>query len=227
MADAANHLARAKDYIGRGEEFYRKAAEEIIAAQGSDPSLGYGRIAKTIGKGETWVGDLVRWHTNPRGRETPFGGEAHNERSDKSKAKRILRDAPPQQIAEQILSDPQVRDNVSRALDHHYEERAAASTKRSHEREVERKGGEQAHAEYEDRQRVAELVSVVRGAASALRFAAGQAKALKLDQDESGGSEELRTSLEEIIGFASMLREFLGGREITDEDIALLIGGGQ
>ena len=65
----------------------------------------------------------------------------------------------------------------------------------------------------------------MRGAASGLRFAAGQAKGLELDDDDSGASEELLSLLDEIAGFGSMLREFLGGKTITDEDLAALIEG--
>lgn len=153
-------------------------------------------------------------------------GERARTESQKSSvrhARTVLRNAPPEEIAE-LLDTPEIRTKVNRALDTHYTDQARKTTARVRAKDVERKGGEDEHAAYEERQRVAELVSVVRGAASALRFAAGQARALRLDEDDSGGADELRASLEEILGFAEMLREFLAGREITDEDIVALIG---
>lgn len=227
MTDATVHLAKAKEYIGRGEDYYRRAAEEIVAAMKEDPTLGYRQIAKTLGKGTTWVGDIVRWHTNGRAHDgfqpTPFAGKEEWETRKVREAQNLLRDANPEQLAE-LLGTQEVRVNLSKALDTHYAEESKTIAKREHEEEVARVGGEEELEAAKRRRRIADVVSVLRGVITGLRFAAAEAKALGLDQDSCGAEEELRSSLEEILGFVSLLREFFGGREITDEDIAALIG---
>jgi hypothetical protein len=201
---------------------------EIVAALNADPTLGYHQIAKQMGKGRTWVGDLVRWNTSGRGHDkfqpTPFVGREEGGTRNLRGAKKLLREAPPEQIAE-MLDSPEIRANVSKALDSHYRERAAAASEKRRERRVEDRGGEEAHAEHEHRQRLAELVNVMRGAVSALRFAASQAKGLDLEADDTGAADELAELVEEIVGFGGMLKEYLDGRSITDDDIAELIGG--
>lgn len=222
-----DHLALAREYIGKGEAFYRKAAEEIVAAMDEDPTLTHREIAKRINRDRTWVTKLVAWVTNgdQDHTPTPFTSAAATESRERSTTRKFVREATPRQIAE-LLDTPQARAKVTKALDTHYARQAKESAKRERDSEIERKGGEREHAAYTKRQRVAELVSVVRGAASGLRFAAAQAKALRLDEDEIG-AEELQALVEEIIGFAEMLRDFLDGHEITDEDIAALIGDGR
>ena len=53
---AQQHLAKAKDYVARGEEFYRKAAEEIARGAGSrsDALEPGSRSDEQLGKGDTW-----------------------------------------------------------------------------------------------------------------------------------------------------------------------------
>lgn len=107
MADRnIDHLARAKDYIARGEDFYRKAAEEIVAALDADPTLGYGRIGKAIGRDESWARRLVQWSTNPSpAASTPFGGADERHRKDASAAKKVAREQP-EAIAAAITEAP-------------------------------------------------------------------------------------------------------------------------
>lgn len=112
--NAELHLAKAQDYVARGEEFYRKAATEIVAAMDADPSLSSRQVAELLGKGKTWVNDLVTWHTSGREADTPYSG--HTERNEKSAARRALRDSTPEQVAE-ILEDPEIRRNVAKAQD--------------------------------------------------------------------------------------------------------------
>src|SRR5262245_19019254 len=102
-AGAEQHLARAQDYLARGEAYYRRAAEEIVAAQKADPTLGQREIAERFGRSRSWVGDLVRWHTSGHARGTPFA-EVTRASSDRSATKRVLRDAPVEQV-EAIVAD--------------------------------------------------------------------------------------------------------------------------
>lgn len=59
-----DHLARARDYLARGEEFYARAADEIIAAREADPTLGYREIGKRLARSEYWARELVKWRTS-------------------------------------------------------------------------------------------------------------------------------------------------------------------
>jgi hypothetical protein len=215
---AVIHLAKAKDYVAKGEEFYRKAAKEIAAAQEADPQLSKREIGEWFERGEDWVREIVRWGTNPEDtRETPFGLKAdptQRERNARATAKKP-------EGAAAIVADPEARRAIGRALDEHYTKQASEATSRHREREIERKGGEDEYAEHEERQRLAEIVNVARGATSGWRFVAGQVKSVELDP---GTADELKELAESTEGFVSMIRSLLRGAEITDEDIAELIG---
>lgn len=222
---AEQHLAKAKDYVARGEEFYRKAAEEIVAALQADATLSQREVGEWFGRTQQWVSDIVRWSTSHKGTRsglenasTPYAEEPGA--ASKRHAKLIAKKEP-----EALIEDPETRASLTRALDEHYTKQADTLRENKREREVERKGGEDEHAEYERRQRVGEVVSVARGAASALKFVAGQVKPLGIAEDDSGVSGELAEIVDEISGFVSLLRSYLGGGEITDEQIAALIGG--
>lgn len=69
---AQRHLDKAAGYVAKGEGWYRKAAEEIIAAQQSDPALSNREIGKFFGKGDRWVRVLVRWSTTASSDDAPL-----------------------------------------------------------------------------------------------------------------------------------------------------------
>jgi hypothetical protein len=217
---AETHLAKARDYYTKGEEFYRKAAEEINAAQEADPTLTNREIGKWFDKSDDWVRTLVLAFTSsdPDRQATPFGGTVQAERRDRSAAKKVARDAP-----ETLIADPETRQSLGRALDEHYTEQAKQSASRKRDKEVERKGGEGEFADHQHRQQIAEVINVARGATSGWRFVAGQVRTLNLD---SGATEELASLADETEGFVSMLRSLLRGEEITDDALAELIGEG-
>ncbi|MDH4159263.1 MAG: hypothetical protein OEV62_03325 [Actinomycetota bacterium] len=56
---AEQHLAKAKDYIAKGDEFYRKSKPEIDAAvaKGANTS----EIARYLSRSRTWVVDVLAW----------------------------------------------------------------------------------------------------------------------------------------------------------------------
>lgn len=58
-----DHLAKAKDYIAKGDNFYAKAADEIIAWLDEDAGRTHGQAAEKLGKTHSWVGKLVRART--------------------------------------------------------------------------------------------------------------------------------------------------------------------
>lgn len=115
---AEQHLAKARDYVARGEEFYRKAAEEIIAARNEGATVE--ECAESIDRSKTWVLDTLKWYlrngqSTRGGREnapTPYAEQAGA--VAQRHARSVLRQAPAEQIAE-MLSDPAVRAKVSKA----------------------------------------------------------------------------------------------------------------
>lgn len=113
---AEQHLAKAKDYVARGEEFYRKAAEEIEAAL----SLGATWVdaGDAIGHSDEWCKKIVAWSKIPANDNKstmpfsePQGAVAQRH------ARSVLRDMPAKQIADTYLADPKVRLKVRQALD--------------------------------------------------------------------------------------------------------------
>lgn len=108
-----DHLARAKDYIAKGEDYYRKAAGEIVAAMRDDPALSQREIGAQVGKSRDWVGRLVRWHTNGDRDHAPFAAPGQQESRDRSSTRKVLRD--PGQRREVIESlEPEERAEVAR-----------------------------------------------------------------------------------------------------------------
>lgn len=114
---AEQHLAKAEKFIGQGDEFYRKAAEEIVAARAADPTLSFREIGDRFGKGSDWAERLVTWVSNGD-RDRPFGGEIRDERRHRSVTRKVLRENPEivaEEIAAAIAENPEVARAVVRS----------------------------------------------------------------------------------------------------------------
>jgi hypothetical protein len=98
------HLAKAREYIGKGEQFYRQAAEEIMAARGE--GWPWPAIGEALGREKSWAERLVAWSTDRSARAavSPFGGESENRRKATAHARTVLRESSPEQI-KQVLAD--------------------------------------------------------------------------------------------------------------------------
>lgn len=106
--EAARHVDKAVGYIERGEGFYRKAAEEIVAAQKADPTLSNREIGEHFERSATWVRDLVRWITTSQSTApTPYSGQA--DAVNLRKTKQMLREAPMEQVEQIVSSLPKSR----------------------------------------------------------------------------------------------------------------------
>lgn len=202
-----DHLARAKEYIGRGEEFYRKAAAEIIAAQAQDHSLSNAAIGLAIGKSEFWVRKIVQWSTTaiPGSDDLPFGGETKRESVDRSATRKTLRDSTPEQIAE-ILSEPRVRANVAKAQD------IAYSKVERESREKQRESvGEETSERLDAQQRLhdaeAEIFKARRGLIETLRIL----NEVGADTVPDSWREEFLRTLDDIAAKIEVGRAFLSG----------------
>lgn len=100
-------LVVARDYIARGEDYYRKAAEEIVAAMKEDPTLSFAAVGKALGKGKDYARRLVLSYTS----DSPESGGIDWERGShatvaerQAAAQKVFSDAPLEQV-EQIARD--------------------------------------------------------------------------------------------------------------------------
>src|SRR5215471_14242759 len=71
---AEKHLTKAETHLARGNEFYAKAADEIIAAKAADTSLSNKEIGRWFGYSGDWARNLVAWRTSGDDRPTPRSG---------------------------------------------------------------------------------------------------------------------------------------------------------
>jgi hypothetical protein len=113
---ASTHCRKAKEYVGRGEEYYRKAAAEMRAAK--DAGATWTEIADAIGRSDRWCERIVAWAESPGNTATDTSPWSEDTpRRQRDMARQVLREAPVEQI-EQIMSDlpPERRAAVSRAL---------------------------------------------------------------------------------------------------------------
>lgn len=99
MNDAAKeHLVRAKDYIAKGDGFYRQAKVEIDAAHASGASAA--SIGRYLTMSDTWVKDVLKWD----GRGTLYGKDT--ERRQLDAAKQVLRESSEQEIQTLVAGLP-------------------------------------------------------------------------------------------------------------------------
>lgn len=119
--EAERHLTKAEGYLAKGEDWYRKAAEEIIAAQTADPTVSNREIGERFGRSATWVRELVRWSTTSpsSAQPTPYSGQA--DAINLRKTKQMLREAPLEQVEQIVGSLPKERQQaIAAAAGHGY-----------------------------------------------------------------------------------------------------------
>src|SRR5262245_66212021 len=88
----------------------RKSADEILAAQKADPSLGQREIGKRFGHSQAWVRDILKWaaaeHSSTR--SSPFAREPGIAGEDRAAFRKMLREAPLEEI-ERMLHELEPR----------------------------------------------------------------------------------------------------------------------
>jgi len=95
---AAKHLAKAEGYLDKGDGWYRKAGEEILAAREAGAS--YAECGDRLGRSKSWCEKIAAWAkvpANGASAPTPFA-EPGRDNPDLRGAKRILREAPLEQV---------------------------------------------------------------------------------------------------------------------------------
>lgn len=110
--EAERHLAKAEDYLGKGDGWYRKAALEIVAAQKADTTLSNREIGERFGRSKDWVRQLVTWVTTgePGSTSPSWNRGSHSTVAEiEAGAKRLLRDAPMEQVERLVADLPKER----------------------------------------------------------------------------------------------------------------------
>jgi hypothetical protein len=100
---AERHLTKAETYLGKGEAWYRKAGAEIAAAK--EAGATWTEIGDRLDRSKSWCQKVIAWAESPANAgsvPTPFT-EPGREPTDVRGAKRVLREAPLEQV-EQIIS---------------------------------------------------------------------------------------------------------------------------
>jgi hypothetical protein len=85
-ARAKKHLAKAKDYLAKGDQFYRKAKPEIDAALNEGASLR--EVSRFLDRSKDWVADVRDWD----GVGTLYAKDTERRQTDQ--AKQVLRSTP-------------------------------------------------------------------------------------------------------------------------------------
>jgi hypothetical protein len=228
-AQAEKHLGRAEGFLARGDEFYAKAADEIIAAREADPSLTYDEISERFGKGLSWLKKIVAWRTSGEG-PTPFA-EPDREHRDVRGARRVLGDAPIEQveamiealpaervakiaqaalskpdIARTIANDPDATAAVTRASGRVWEEAAAANRRASRPK----KGSVRGVIGF-----LVEVLGGLNGAKRQLNDSYSAARDHELDDEQREAIEE---GLAEITTIVDWFRSYLASGDQSFED---------
>jgi len=94
------HVTKARDYLAKGDGYYAKAADEIIAARRD--GLTFRAIADRVGRSHRACEQLVKWRESGLG-PTPFA-EPHRENREVRRARDMLRRSTPEQIHD-VLRD--------------------------------------------------------------------------------------------------------------------------
>lgn len=106
---AERHIDKAAGYIEKGEGYYARAADEIVAAQAADTTVSNREIGERFGRSKDWVRQLVLWRTtgDSSRQPTPFSGQA--DAINLRKTRQMLREAPLEQVERMVAALPRAR----------------------------------------------------------------------------------------------------------------------
>lgn len=157
--EAKRHLDVAAGYIEKGDKYYARAADEIIAAMQADPTLSYAAVSEQFGKAKDYARRLVLWRTSDapeRGEPVDWGRGSHGTKEEiQAGAEKLLAEAPleivermveklPAErvarltqaglakpgVVREMAKDPEAAATVIRASGEVHEERVASIKKR-------------------------------------------------------------------------------------------------
>lgn len=216
--DAEKHLSNAARYLAQGDQFYRKAKPEILAAQRKGANTS--EIARYLARSRTWVMDVLAWD----GSGTLYGKDT--ERRGTDQAKQTLRESTPEQVAEIVASLPaDAVAKVSKAVSQHYGERHEKARKESDEKLREDLGDHVADGLIEE-QRLRDAESKAFDARRSLRDMLALLNAADLDAMPDSWREDFLKTLDDLSQRVEIAKSLLTGT--LDEDIeAFLAEAGQ
>ena len=222
--EAKQHLAKAKEYADRGEQFYRMAAEQMIAARQAEP-LTWKQIAEVIGRSASWCSRVVSWHEEYPDSDSlvpvpkTFYTQEKGESDKRQRAQSVLRDAPAEQIAD-MLSDPNLRAKVSRATEIAHEQ--IMSKSRQEQRQA---IGEENADQLDQQQQLHEAEAALFKARRAVIDVLRALNDAHLEALPDSWREELLKTLDDIAAKVELGRSFVTG--IRDDDLDQLLAGSE
>jgi hypothetical protein len=204
-------------------------AEAMAAA--ADAGATQREIAKAAGfRNHQPVADAIkivaRYPSQPRppyseayDNVTGFDRDAAQDRTDRARTKRTLAKSDPEQIAEQILNDPEIRLNVGKALDLHYKEREQKAKQR--EREV---LGDETVDDLELKQRLTDAEMLLIKARGNLRGFVKDMTAIGDDVPDAWRTSCLDW-IADLEGHLGMSKALLEGGTLSEDDLQALLKG--
>ncbi len=202
------HLIKARELVARGDEFYARAADELIAAGVGNPGgTSYREAAEAVGKSETWCKDIVRLRTNGQDLTSPWSHDTP--RRTRDAAKQVLRSNP----AVVTELDPGEQREVARKLDE-------AAAKREHARKQDAKQKEREHLgdetvdDLELREELQSVEYLLISARGNLRGFVKRAGELGVENTPEAWRESCLDWVADLEGHLGMAKALLGGDDI-------------
>ena len=236
---AQKHLDAAEGFLAKGEEFYRKAAESIIAAQKADPTLGLREIGERFGRSKDWVQRLVTWHTSVSDREGPTPYAIDTPDRPVRAAKQVLRDAPIEEVERIVMDLPPARvahianaalhrEGVTREMAQDKEMSHTLSSASAHMWEHVEQNQERKRREERGGKKgmgMDFLVDVLGDLGKARRFLEESYQAAHDHEFTDDGKEVVLERLKEIIQLAEWYRAYIEtGDSVGDDELRKLLG---
>jgi hypothetical protein len=115
----SDHIQLAREYIAKGDEFYAKAAGEIVAAKEERPELTWAEIGRQLGRDESWVRKLATSFRNPARRDDePFSVDWQSGANTQDvAAARVLKNPEQRKQAITSLTSDQIEEVIAEAQD--------------------------------------------------------------------------------------------------------------
>lgn len=207
--EAERHLDNAAELISKGDQFYRQARPEILAAQQKGANTS--DIARYLSRSRTWVVDVLAWD----GKGTLYGKDT--ERRQTNQARQVLRESTPEQVAEIVASlPPEAVAKVSQAVATHYQERGEEAKKEAVKRLREELGDHLADGLLEE-QRLRDAEAKAFDARRSLRDMLSLLNAADLDSMPGPWREDFLKTLDDLAQRVEIAKSLLAGT--LDEDI--------
>lgn len=209
-ASAEKHLAKAKDYIAKGDEFYRKAKPEIEAAIADGASQR--DVSRFLLRSQSWVRDVLAWD----GKGTLYGKDTERRQIDM--AKQVLREATPDQTDDLVASLPQEAvAKVAKAVSRNYERRGEEA-KRQSERDFREAVGDELADDLNEEQRLRDAETKAFEARRSLRDMLALLNDANTETMRDSWREDFLKTLDDLATRIDLARALLTGT--LDEDIA-------